>query len=86
MEINWTAFKPEQQAEYVRELEDLIKTGYHTMSAEQKKSGMSNGVVVDVMASYRRAYSCMMRRHTCHTRRSTRSYSLPRQHRVDCAR
>lgn len=39
LEINWNTYKPEQQAEFLRELEDLIKSGYHTMTPEQKKEG-----------------------------------------------
>lgn len=38
LDINWNSYKPEQQAEFLRELEDLVKDGYHTMTPEQKKA------------------------------------------------
>jgi hypothetical protein len=40
LDINWGTYKPEQQEEFLRDLEDLVKDGYHTFSPEQKKSRM----------------------------------------------
>jgi hypothetical protein len=42
LDVNWNSYKPEQQAEYLREVEDLVKDGYHTMTADQKKAGRVN--------------------------------------------
>ncbi len=38
LDINWNLYKPEQQEEFLRDLEDLVKDGYSSLSAEQKKA------------------------------------------------
>lgn len=38
LDINWNTYKPEQQEEFLRDLEDLVKDGYQNFTADQKKS------------------------------------------------
>ena len=38
LDINWNVLKPEEREESVRDLEQLVTKGYHTLTAEQKKA------------------------------------------------
>lgn len=46
LDINWATYKPEQKEEFLRDLEDLVKDGYHTFTADQKKS-RKLGIILD---------------------------------------
>jgi hypothetical protein len=40
IDVNWKTYLPKEQEEILKDLEGLVKSGYHTMTAEQKKAGM----------------------------------------------
>lgn len=44
LDINWSSYQPEQQEEFLRTLDDLIKEGYHTLSPQEKKDISLSGI------------------------------------------
>jgi hypothetical protein len=42
LDINWNMYKPEQREEFLRDLEDLVKTGYSSLTSDQQKDGRTS--------------------------------------------
>lgn len=51
LDINWRSYQPEQQEEFIRDLEDLVKDGYTNLSAQEQQASKKHFVFLNVKVS-----------------------------------